>query len=135
MHAQQLDSGEFQVTRQDLGRVTVLTLAGELDMATTPLLREALDGLDGECSVVLDVGDLTFLDSNGLHAIFSRAATHDLALARPHPNILRLLEVLEGERVLPIHTTLEAALEAAGEVPASSRPPLPRSAARGRPRR
>lgn len=110
MHAQQLDSGEFQVTRQNLDKVTVLTLAGELDMATTPVLHEAFDALDGECLVVLDVGDLTFVDSNGLHAIFSQAATHDLALARPHPNVLRLLEVTESEHVLPIHATLEAAL-------------------------
>jgi len=113
MHVQQLESGEFQVTRQDLGRVTVLTLAGELDMATTPMLREALDALDGECSVVLDVGDLTFVDSNGLHAIFSRTTAHDLALARPHPNVVRLLELTKCERMVPIHDTVEAALAAA----------------------
>jgi anti-sigma B factor antagonist len=111
--APQLDSGEFQVSRRDVGRVTVLTLSGELDMATTPLLREALDNLDG-CPIVLDVANLTFVDSYGLHVIFSRAATHDVALARPHPHVARLLELTEGATLVPVHATLEAALEGAG---------------------
>jgi anti-anti-sigma factor len=105
---------EFSVTRQAHGTVTVLVVVGELDMATTPLLEEALDDLERDAAVVLDLGDLTFIDSHGLHAIFGCARKQDLILARPQPNIIRLLELTKGERVLRIENTLEDALEAAG---------------------
>ena len=108
-----LPCGELHVTRLARGRVTVLIVVGELDMATTPLLEEALDGLVGDEAVVLDLGELTFIDSHGLHAIFGRARTRNLILARPQPNIARLLALTKGERVLCIQDTLEDALEAA----------------------
>lgn len=55
-------------TRQE-GAVTVLTLRGDLDLATVSILREsALGELDRpECeTLVLNVAKLTFLDSTGL---------------------------------------------------------------------
>jgi anti-anti-sigma factor len=79
-------------------------------MATTPLLEEALDGPGANGSVVLDLGELTFVDSHGLRAIFERAATHDLVLVRPHPTVARLLALTRGERVLRIEDTLETVL-------------------------
>ena len=109
----QLQSGEFQVIREMYGTIRVLVLAGELDMATTPLLSETLDGLGGNGAMVLDLGELTFIDSHGLHAIFARAETLDLSLARPQPNIARLLALMDGARLVPIHDTLEDALAAA----------------------
>ena|SRR5262249_9984483 len=113
MDAPQLVSGEFQVIRELHGSVRVLVLAGELDMATTPLLSETLDGLGESEAVVLDLGELTFIDSHGLHAIFARAETLDLSLARPQPNVARLLALTGGGRLARIHDTLEGALDAA----------------------
>jgi anti-anti-sigma factor len=110
MESSQLLSDEFQVTRYARGTATVLALAGELDLATTPLLGEALDGLNGNGAIVLDLGELTFIDSYGLHAIFGRVDRHDLALARPRANVRRLLALTQAERVLPVHETLEGAL-------------------------
>lgn len=103
-------TSELQVTPQGNGEVAMLTLAGELDMATAPLLSEALDGLDGGSAVILDLGEVTFVDSHGLRAIFGYAATHELILARPHPHIVRVLSLTKSERVLRIEETLEAAL-------------------------
>ena len=113
MDAPQLVSGEFQVIRELHGSVRVLVLAGELDMATTPLLSETLDGLARNGPVVLDLGELTFVDSHGLHTIFASAETLDLRLARPRPNVARLLKLTGGGRMVRIHETLEEALEAA----------------------
>lgn len=55
-------------TRRDSGRA-VVSLTGELDLATVPSLREAAlaELSSADCQVlVLDVGGLSFLDSTGL---------------------------------------------------------------------
>lgn len=57
--------------------VTRIALAGELDMSTAPILERYLpvDGSDageGGTAVILDLRDLSFVDSSGLHA-FLRA--------------------------------------------------------------
>src|ERR1700722_76488 len=51
----------------------VLSLAGELDMANAPLLQSAIegDGMDAAKTVVLDLQQLTFVDSTGLRVILS----------------------------------------------------------------
>lgn len=50
---------------------SVLHLAGELDLATGPRFRMAIDDLrDGTvATLVLDLARLTFIDSSGLHEI------------------------------------------------------------------
>jgi anti-sigma B factor antagonist len=50
-----------------------LVLSGELDIATAPELEEAIAGVceNGESAVVLDLSELTFMDSTGLQAILA----------------------------------------------------------------
>src|SRR5262245_23480655 len=103
-------TSELEVTSHENGEVTVLALAGELDMSTTSLLDEALDGLDSQRAIVLDLARLTFIDSHGLRAIFGHAATRELILARPHPHVARVLALTSSDRVLRIEDTLETAL-------------------------
>ncbi len=52
-----------------------LTLRGELDQSTTDKLRSAIDDLitDGARLIVLDLADVSFLDSTGLRAILAAA--------------------------------------------------------------
>ena len=50
-------------------RNTGLSLAGELDLHTAPQLNEAFAGLEKNGQVTLDLSELTFIDSSGLHAI------------------------------------------------------------------
>ena len=61
----------FRVTPMDGG---TLQLAGELDMASAPLLSAALEGLPVEGRLSFDLAELTFLDSSGLNA-FSQYAS------------------------------------------------------------
>src|SRR3954447_7692024 len=53
------------------GRATVVTVSGELDMATVPALRGALSGALGRgiSRLVIDLGAVTFVDSVGIGAI------------------------------------------------------------------
>ena len=98
------------VTNQGDGEVTILSLAGELDLSTTPLLDESLNRLDRRGPVVLDLGELTFIDSHGLRALFGYAARQELIVARPHPHVARVLSLTKSDRVMRIEDTLEAAL-------------------------
>lgn len=100
----------LEVTRQGNGDATMLALAGELDMATTPLLDEALERLDRRHAVILDLSDLTFIDSHGLRALFGHATTLELILARPHPHIARVLSLTKSDRLMRVEDTLDAAL-------------------------
>ncbi len=48
-------------------------LAGELDLASRPKLDRALARLNLECmrELLLDLGDVTFMDSSGVHAVMT----------------------------------------------------------------
>lgn len=113
MNSPPLSSEGLEITRHVREGVAVLALAGELDMATTPLLDEALEGFDWQGALVLDLGDLTFIDSHGLHAIFRRVDAGNLILARPHPNIVRVLRLTQGDRLVRVEDSLDTALEIA----------------------
>ena len=56
--------------------VTGLRLSGELDLATAPQLADALAqaGRDS-VAVILDLSELTFMDSSGLHVILNARAS------------------------------------------------------------
>lgn len=67
-------------------------------MSTAPRLSDALAELESDGEVVLDLQELTFIDSTGIHAIFthalSRAGRPPLVLANPSHEVLRTLEIL-----------------------------------------
>jgi anti-sigma B factor antagonist len=95
------------VTRE--GAATVVEIAGELDIATVPELKEvAYAELDRpECTaLVLDLADLTFLDSTGI-GCWVQVRTHALASGkqvtiRAVPAGVR--RVLEISGLLPLFT-------------------------------
>ncbi len=61
----------FQIeTRRD-GNAAVIAVTGELDLASSPALREELDQLveDGIELVILDLRELVFMDSTGLSVV------------------------------------------------------------------
>jgi anti-sigma B factor antagonist len=78
----------------------VLSLDGELDMASAPLLQRAIEDVElaGKPMVVLDLQRLEFIDSTGLRIILSarkRCGERDqkLAVTRGSPQVERLLSV------------------------------------------
>lgn len=78
----------------------VLTLSGELDLATTPRLAAALTEVarGDHARIVLELQRLTFMDSTGLGLIVrtdqeGRAAGRPLVLRHPQQQVRRLLEL------------------------------------------
>ena len=98
---------------------TVVTVHGEIDVATSPTLRERLIGLvnDGATRLVLDLEAVDFLDSTGLGTIVSvlkRARTHggDLRLVCTEARIRRLFEITGLDKAVPLHASLDDAISA-----------------------
>lgn len=84
-------------------------LVGELDIAGTPALADALGGAlaDGTTRINIDLSGLSFLDAGGATALVQPAREHGVALDLRHPQrgaqtVLSLLELdqLPGVRVL-----------------------------------
>lgn len=82
------------------GDTVVVAMTGEVDMATTPALREALvAAVDRGCrSVRVDLAGVTFMDSSGLSALVAglrelRAQGGSMAMVNARPPVLRVFEI------------------------------------------
>src|SRR4051794_34489753 len=100
----------FDVSVDDLGRVFVVRVQGEVDAATAPRMWEAVDALLAKRRrVVLDLQLVDFMDLHGLAVVIratrkARADGGSFSIARPAPCVRRLVELVhaEGEvRILP----------------------------------
>ena len=108
---------EVRTEVSDVAGWTVVSIYGELDVATAPSLREQLIGLvgDGATKLVLDLEGVDFLDSTGLGVIVSalkRARTNggDLRLVCTQARIRRLFEITGLDKAVPLHPSLDAAV-------------------------
>ena len=99
---------EFSIAARAGDGRTVLTVRGELDLATAPELEEQIDeALDGGREVVLDLRELTFMDSTGLRALAqanwrAEECGVTLAIIRGSPQIERVLEISGLGTLLPL---------------------------------
>ena len=81
--------------------VVEIAAAGELDLATSELLREAVDvccDRAGVRVVIVDLRDLTFVDSTGLRALWharerAQSIGAELILRSPSPAVQHLLKI------------------------------------------
>ncbi len=102
-----LPSFDLRVARSD-GR-THITPRGELDIVTSPLLEEALAEATAAAvpEVVLDLRELTFMDSTGLRTLAQANARADeagvaLSIVRGPRQIGRVLEISGLSPLLPL---------------------------------
>jgi anti-anti-sigma factor len=75
------DPPTLDVEELTIGHRRVLVVAGEVDYASSPELRHAVDGAfdDGARELWIDLGAVEFIDSTGLHVMLdARARAHDL---------------------------------------------------------
>ena len=87
----------------------IVRVVGELDVATAPALRQALNDLidHGNCTVRLDLARMTFIDSTGLSVLLGglrrlREAGGELVLVNPSRSSFRVLEIVRFTDVFTI---------------------------------
>jgi anti-sigma B factor antagonist len=96
----------------------VVALRGELDVATVPAFREALNPLAEDETVqciVVDLVEVTFIDSTGLMTLLNalrRVVRREgrLVIACNNPTVLRLFEATRTDATFQIVPTREQAL-------------------------
>jgi anti-sigma B factor antagonist len=104
------------------GDWVVVEVTGDLDLASAPALRQEVLALlnTGQRHIVLDLTPTDFLDSIGLGTIVAvlkrvRVLGGSLVVVCPEPRLQRVFRVVELDRILPLHESVDAAL--AGSVP------------------
>lgn len=65
------EAASFELKNLVSGGTYTLVLTGEIDMVAAPQLEEAIGRLcvDGVSEIVLDLSEVTFMDSTGLRAV------------------------------------------------------------------
>jgi anti-sigma B factor antagonist len=102
----------------------VLPVEGELTLTGASKLREELLQLitdSGEATIVLDLTDVTFIDSTAIGVIIGarkRLATQrrQLWLAAPQEAVLRTLKLVALDKLIPIYESMDEAERVANEL-------------------
>lgn len=108
---------DFKVAQEQVDDVLVLAVRGELDVATVPGLRDALNGaLDRDVKrMVVDLTEVTFVDSVSLAALLTTArrigdeGRFALVVKRESYGML-IFEAGGIDAVLPLFETRDEAL-------------------------
>lgn len=88
--------------------VARLTLEGELDMASAPVLESAVDGaLESAQGLELDLGGVSFMDSTGLRTLLAirqrlGETGGELRLVAVPPPVRRVLDVTRTARLFEL---------------------------------
>ncbi|NDU74178.1 anti-sigma factor antagonist [Actinomadura sp. DSM 109109] len=106
--------------RETLAERTVITISGDLDIASAPALREPLETAlrDAGPLVVIDLSEVTFCDASGLALLTgARRLTEPegvtLVLAAPRPHMARLLRVSGLSRLFAVRPAGTASVRSA----------------------
>jgi anti-sigma B factor antagonist len=104
------DDGKADMTDD---RTTVLQPTGRLNMVAAPAFKSLVEETvaDGQTRIVVDLGQVTFIDSSGLGALISglkatRQAGGDLRIADVPEQVLTVLRLTNLDRVLRAHPTV-----------------------------
>jgi anti-sigma B factor antagonist len=102
----------------------IIVVAGEIDVATVPALRRAIDTLltDGARRFVVDLSAVGFMDSSGLNVLIGivrRLGLGRLGVVATQRNIGRVFAISGVDTIIPLFDSLDAATEAATKAAAS----------------
>jgi anti-anti-sigma factor len=111
----QMDNAE--VTIDVASSVPVITVAGEIDVATVALLSRRIEEIPvGSPAVIVDLSELTFIDSSGLSALVAchnRVQTDEqpgvVQLVVSRPSIINLLTITGLLEIFEVVATIEEA--------------------------
>ncbi len=110
---------DLEINTQDVpGNVTILTPAGDVDIYTSPMLKEKINSLieRGSCRILIDLSHLEYIDSTGIGVIkssLSQIHSHsgDIRLLSPMALVKRMLELTSVDRIAKVYDKQSDALE------------------------
>ena len=102
---------------------TMVVLTGEVDLSNARRLREVLLSIanSGEHRIIIDLGNVTFMDSTGLSALvgarkrFQSLERGEIILRSPAPTVLKVLEMTGLMRVFTVEQSAQGAVRRATE--------------------
>ena len=108
-----MNAGLIQVDIHDRNGVPIVALEGELDLSNAHVLKKALATLDPAVSLaVVDLTNVTFIDSTGLQAIttygrglIERDAT--LYIVATRPGVRKIFNITQIDRYFPVIQSLD----------------------------
>ena len=96
--------------------VPVISVTGELDLATAPALEDSLNAVpeDAAGAVIVDLERCSFIDLRGLRVLLAarerlQRSSRPLALVVRNPNLLRVFSVTRVSALFLIYPSLAAA--------------------------
>jgi anti-sigma B factor antagonist len=86
----------FHISESTADGRRVIALCGELDLSTAPQLKERLAG---NVATFLDLSDLSFIDSTGIHVVATTAQRAqsegwEFTVRNPQPGVLRVFKLV-----------------------------------------
>jgi anti-anti-sigma factor len=107
----------FELKSSHAADILIVEIAGEIDMATSPEMAEAVEAASDSCRrVVVDLTEVTFLDSSALNALVVcrrslGARDIDMRVVTPSDNVVRrVFEIAQLTDELGVVETFDAAL-------------------------
>lgn len=110
----------FRVEGESLDGVQAVSVFGELDQATAPELRGALDeAVANGGGVCVDLSECSFIDSSGLSLLVETQrrlgdADRGFAVCAPRTEVRRLFELTGVDAAVGIFDTCEEAISSLG---------------------
>ncbi|MDC2956702.1 MULTISPECIES: STAS domain-containing protein [Streptomyces] len=109
--------GRLSIQHAVVGDVRVVTVHGEIDHDVKDVLSQALLFENGitPLRIVADLSGVTFMDSSGINvfvAAYQRASDAQgwLRIAAAQDSVVRLLQMVGIDEIIPCHRTVEQAL-------------------------
>src|SRR5271154_2323673 len=109
---------DFKLATADLGAgIFIVSVAGEVDLATAPELKDTLsDVIDaGARGVLVDLSQATFIDSTTLGVLMGavkrlRPVGGEVTIACDDPNIRKIFEITLLDRIFHIFPSADAGI-------------------------
>jgi anti-sigma B factor antagonist len=112
----------FELDHWERGGWTVLSVNGELDVATAPRLRQEAVKLvtGGATQMAIDLSGCGFLDSTGLGVIIGilkrvRGHEGELVIVGAEPHVRKVFEITRVSDIVPLHDSLDEVVGAVGD--------------------
>jgi len=106
---------EFTVREEVTDAALVVTVIGEVDLATAPQLRDVLEHAitTAPAVLVLDMSEVSYFDSTGLDVLIHISTALDTGRLRlvASAAVIRPLTLTGIDSLIPLHPDLASALE------------------------